>query len=64
MRHAALLAHGFGRTLGPGHRVHRHTHLAENDSDIAFTREQFKAPRPTTPKPWAGWTRMSGTPAA
>jgi cytosine/adenosine deaminase-related metal-dependent hydrolase len=33
MRDAALLARE--------HRVHLHTHLAENDSDIAYTREQF-----------------------
>jgi len=33
MRDAALLARE--------HRVHLHTHLAENDNDIAYTREKF-----------------------
>ena len=33
MRDAALLARA--------HRVHLHTHLAENDNDIAYTREKF-----------------------
>ena len=33
MRDAAVLARE--------HRVHLHTHLAENDSDIAYTREKF-----------------------
>jgi 8-oxoguanine deaminase len=37
MRDAALLA----RSYGPAHGVHLHTHLAENDSDIAYTREKF-----------------------
>ncbi|MEO8125344.1 MAG: 8-oxoguanine deaminase [Burkholderiales bacterium] len=37
MRDAALLA----RSFGPGHRVSLHTHLAENDNDIAYTREKF-----------------------
>ncbi|MFM7507820.1 MAG: amidohydrolase family protein, partial [Rubrivivax sp.] len=37
MRDAARLA----RSQGPAHRVQLHTHLAENDSDIAYTREQF-----------------------
>ncbi len=36
MRDAALLARSF-----TGQRVHLHTHLAENDNDIAYTREKF-----------------------
>jgi cytosine/adenosine deaminase-related metal-dependent hydrolase len=37
MRDAALLA----RSYGSAHGVSLHTHLAENDSDIAYTREKF-----------------------
>ena len=37
MRDAALLA----RSFGSAHRVHLHTHLAENDSDITYTRAKF-----------------------
>ncbi|MCW5637736.1 MAG: 8-oxoguanine deaminase [Rubrivivax sp.] len=37
MRDAALLA----RAYGPAHRVSLHTHLAENDNDIAYTRAKF-----------------------
>ena len=37
MRDAALLA----RSFGDGHGVSLHTHLAENDNDIAYTREKF-----------------------
>jgi cytosine/adenosine deaminase-related metal-dependent hydrolase len=37
MREAALLA----RSYGSGHGVSLHTHLAENDKDIAYTREAF-----------------------
>jgi cytosine/adenosine deaminase-related metal-dependent hydrolase len=37
MRDAALLA----RSYGPAHGVSLHTHLAENDHDIAYTREKF-----------------------
>ena len=37
MRDSALLA----RSFGAAHRVSLHTHLAENDSDIAHTRETF-----------------------
>jgi cytosine/adenosine deaminase-related metal-dependent hydrolase len=37
MRDAALLA----RSFGPSHGVSLHTHLAENDNDIAYTREKF-----------------------
>ena len=37
MRDAALLA----RSFGGSHGVSLHTHLAENDKDIAYTREQF-----------------------
>lgn len=50
MRDAALLA----RSYGPAHGVHLHTHLAENDSDIAYTREKFHC----TPAEYAedlGW---------
>ncbi|MBL8342671.1 MAG: 8-oxoguanine deaminase [Rubrivivax sp.] len=46
MRDAAALARR--------HRVHLHTHLAENDSDIAYTREKFNC----TPAEYAeqfGW---------
>jgi 8-oxoguanine deaminase len=46
MRDAALLARE--------HRVHLHTHLAENDNDIAYTREKFNC----TPAQYAedlGW---------
>jgi len=37
MRDAALLARSFGTT----HGVSLHTHLAENDSDIAYSHEKF-----------------------
>jgi cytosine/adenosine deaminase-related metal-dependent hydrolase len=37
MRDAALLA----RSFGDRHGVSLHTHLAENDNDIAYTREKF-----------------------
>jgi cytosine/adenosine deaminase-related metal-dependent hydrolase len=37
MRESARLA----RSFGSGHGVSLHTHLAENDSDIAYTRERF-----------------------
>jgi cytosine/adenosine deaminase-related metal-dependent hydrolase len=37
MRDAALLA----RSYGSAHGVSLHTHLAENDSDIRYTREKF-----------------------
>jgi cytosine/adenosine deaminase-related metal-dependent hydrolase len=50
MRDAALLA----RAYGPGHGVSLHTHLAENDNDIAYTREKFHC----TPAEYAeslGW---------
>jgi len=50
MRDSALLA----RSFGPSHRVSLHTHLAENDGDVAYTREKFGA----TPADYAeslGW---------
>lgn len=50
MRDAALLA----RSYGAGHGVSLHTHLAENDNDIAYTREKFNC----TPAEYAeqlGW---------
>ena len=50
MRDAALLARSFGST----HGVSLHTHLAENDNDIAYTREKFNC----TPAEYAeqlGW---------
>jgi 8-oxoguanine deaminase len=50
MRDAALLA----RSFGPAHGVSLHTHLAENDNDIAYTREKFNC----TPAEYAeqlGW---------
>ena len=50
MRDAALLARSFGAT----HGVSLHTHLAENDNDIAYTREKFNC----TPAEYAeqlGW---------
>jgi len=39
MKDAAALARAFGRADVPG--VSLHTHLAENDNDIAYTREKF-----------------------
>jgi len=50
MRDAALLA----RSFGSSHGVSLHTHLAENDNDIAYTREKFNC----TPAEYAeqlGW---------
>jgi cytosine/adenosine deaminase-related metal-dependent hydrolase len=50
MRDAALLA----RSFGAAHGVSLHTHLAENDNDIAYTREKFDC----TPAEYAealGW---------
>lgn len=50
MRDAALLA----RSFGAAHGVSLHTHLAENDNDIAYTREKFNC----TPAEYAeslGW---------
>ena len=50
MRDAALLA----RSFGGAHGVSLHTHLAENDNDIAYTREKFNC----TPADYAeqlGW---------
>ncbi len=50
MRDAAQLARSFGRS----HKVHLHTHLAENDDDISYTREKFNC----TPAEYAeqlGW---------
>jgi cytosine/adenosine deaminase-related metal-dependent hydrolase len=50
MRDAALLA----RSFGAAHGVSLHTHLAENDNDIAYTREKFHC----TPAEYAeqlGW---------
>jgi 8-oxoguanine deaminase len=50
MRDAALLA----RSYGVAHGVSLHTHLAENDNDIAYTRETFNC----TPAEYAeqlGW---------
>jgi 8-oxoguanine deaminase len=51
MRDSALLA----RSFGASHGVSLHTHLAENDNDIAYTREKFNC----TPAEYAeslGWT--------
>ncbi len=51
MRDSALLA----RSFGVAHGVSMHTHLAENDNDIAYTREKFGC----TPAEYAealGWT--------
>ncbi len=50
MRDSALLA----RSFGAAHGVSLHTHLAENDNDIAYTREKFNC----TPAEYAeqlGW---------
>lgn len=50
MRDSALLA----RSFGAAHGVSLHTHLAENDNDIAYTRERFHC----TPAEYAeqlGW---------
>ena len=51
MRDSALLA----RSFGTAHGVSLHTHLAENDNDIAYTREKFGC----TPAEYVeslGWT--------
>ena len=51
MRDSAVLA----RSFGTAHGVSLHTHLAENDNDIAYTREKFGC----TPAEYAeslGWT--------
>jgi 8-oxoguanine deaminase len=51
MRDSALLA----RSFGASHGVSLHTHLAENDNDIAYTREKFGC----TPAEYVeqlGWT--------
>jgi 8-oxoguanine deaminase len=51
MRDSALLA----RSFGAAHGVSLHTHLAENDNDIAYTREKFGC----TPAQYVeqlGWT--------
>ena len=51
MRESAALA----RSFGAAHRVSLHTHLAENDNDIAYTRERFGC----TPAEYVeslGWT--------
>ena len=51
MRDSALL----GRSFGTAHGVSLHTHLAENDNDIAYTREKFGC----TPAEYVeslGWT--------
>ncbi|MBB1161321.1 8-oxoguanine deaminase [Aquariibacter albus] len=51
MRESARLA----RSFGAGHGVSLHTHLAENDKDIAYSRERFGM----TPAEYAeslGWT--------
>ncbi len=37
MRESAALA----RSFGPGHGVRLHTHLAENDNDVAYSKEKF-----------------------
>ena len=50
MRDSAVLA----RSFGTAHGVSLHTHLAENDNDIAYTREKFNC----TPAEYAeqlGW---------
>ncbi len=52
MRDSALLARSYG--FGTGHGVSLHTHLAENDNDISYTREKFNC----TPAEYAeqlGW---------
>ncbi|HWH81115.1 MAG TPA: 8-oxoguanine deaminase, partial [Burkholderiaceae bacterium] len=51
MRESAALA----RSFGAAHRVGLHTHLAENDNDVAYTRAQFGC----TPAEYVeslGWT--------
>jgi cytosine/adenosine deaminase-related metal-dependent hydrolase len=57
MRDAALLARDKG--------VMMHTHLAENDEDVAYSLENFGC-RPGQYAEDLGWTgaRMSGTPIA
>jgi 8-oxoguanine deaminase len=54
MRDAALLAREYGVSL--------HTHLAENDNDIAYTREKFNCtPALNTRRTWAGPAPTPGT---
>jgi cytosine/adenosine deaminase-related metal-dependent hydrolase len=57
MRDAALLARDKGVML--------HTHLAENDEDVAYSEEKVSAAAPgNMPRIWAGPGTMSGTPIA
>ena len=51
MRDSALLA----RSFGPSHGVSLHTHLAENDNDIAYTLEKFGC-SPAEYAEQLGWT--------
>ena len=54
MRETALLARDKGVML--------HTHLAENDEDIAYSLARFGCVRASMRKVWAGWAKTSGMP--
>lgn len=47
--------------LARAHGVGLHTHLAENDDDVAYSLAHFARPRRNTPTASAGSGRMSGT---
>ncbi len=53
MREAAVMARDKGVML--------HTHLAENDEDIAYSWRLSAVGRGNMPKVWAGWAMSSGT---
>lgn len=50
--------------LARAHGTRLHTHLAENDHDLAYSRETFNCTPPSTRKTWAGWAPTCGTPTA
>jgi 8-oxoguanine deaminase len=56
MRESAALARHFGVSL--------RTHLAENDNDIAYSREKFGCTPAEYADPWAGWAATCGAPTA
>ena len=56
MKNSAELARSTGTRL--------HTHLAENDHDVAYSREKFQRTPRNTRKTWAGSATMCGTPTA
>ena len=53
MRESALLARCYKARL--------HTHLAENDHDLAYTREKFNCTPAEYAQDLGGWVRMCGT---